>query len=389
MKIGIDIRCLADGRTSGVEEYTQEILKNLFALDSNNTYILFLNAFSSVKADLSWVDQFPNVTIKRLRIPNKLLNFSLWYFRFPQLDRLIGGVDVFFAPNISFLAVSHKTKLVLTIHDLSFELYAHTFSRKMRWWHTFVAPHNLCKRASRIVAVSESTKKDLMAHYGLSQEKISVIPSGVRECYAVMDRNDPTLLAVKDKYDLPYRFILFLGTWEPRKNIESIISGYTAYRKATDKQGVVYKLVLAGHPGWGSKEVEHALAKSPYREDIITLGYIDDKDKPALYNLASVFVYPSFYEGFGFPVLEAMRCGTPVITSHTSSLVEVTEGHAILIDPHKPHELYIALRELLSDKTLYRILSDAGKRKSYEYRWHLASSRLLEVFREVLGNTIR
>lgn len=385
MRIGVDIRCLSDGRRSGVEEYIEETLKGVFSMDSQSEYILFLNAFSEVKADLSWLDEYPNVSLRRFRIPNKLLNFCLWYLRWPKIDRLLGGVDIFFAPNINFIALSKQAKLVLTMHDLSFELYPETFSWKRRLWHFFVAPRMLCQSADRIVSVSQSTASDLLAYYTISKEKLSVILSGVGERYTVIDRNDPRMFETKEKYHLPYRFVLFLGTWEPRKNIATLISAYNAYRKNSSEESP-YHLVLAGTPGWNSESIFTAVDESPYKSDIHLLGFVDDEDKAIVYNLAEVFVYVSFYEGFGFPVLEAMRCGTPTITSHTSSLAEVTDGYAILVDPHKPDELYRALKELLESKDLQKSLANAGMRKAYEYRWQLSASALLEVFREVLGS---
>lgn len=384
MKIGIDIRCLSEGRRSGVEEYVEEILKSIFAMDAHNDYVLFLNAFSPIKTDLSWIQKYPNVSLCRWKIPNKLLNFCLWYFRWPKLDRLIGGVDIFFAPNINFIALSKKTKLILTVHDLSFEWYPETFSWKRRLWHVFVAPRTLCRRADRLVAVSRSTAQDLETQYHISKEKISVIPSGVGERYVTMDRNDPQLLETKEKYQLPYRFIFFLGTWEPRKNMAALVAAYDAYRD-TCTGNTFSHLVLAGTPGWGSELFLQSIKQSAYRDSIHLLGFVDDVDKPALYNLAELFVYVSLYEGFGFPVLEAMRCGTPVITTNTSSLSEVTDGYALLIDPYKPNELTLAMQEILSDKKLSALTLESGRRKAYEYRWSLAGSALLEVFRETLG----
>lgn len=385
MKIGVDIRCLSEGRRSGVEEYIEEILKGIFSMDAHNEYVLFLNAFSEIKADLSWIKEYKNVSIRRFRIPNKLLNFCLWYFRWPKIDRLLGGVDVFFAPNINFIALSQKTKFILTMHDLSFELYPETFSWKRRIWHFFVAPTSLCKRADWIVAVSHSTAQDLMSQYGISREKLTVIHSGVGDRYVAINRNDTRLLSTKEKYHLPYRFILFLGTWEPRKNIVALVLAYNRYREQSNEESP-HHLVLSGTSGWKSESILRAVNQSPYRDTIHLLGFVEDGDKPALYNLANIFVYTSFYEGFGFPVLEAMRCGTPAITSHTSSLAEVTDGQAILVDPHRPDELYRAIRELVGDKKLYQTYSENGMRKAYAYRWQLSGSALLEVFRESLGD---
>lgn len=384
MKIGVDIRCLVEGRRSGVEEYTESLLKNLFVIDPHNEYVLFLNSFREPNVDLSWAEKFPRVTIKRFRIPNKILNFFLWYLRWPKIDRMLGGVDVFFAPNITFLALSKKAKLVLTVHDLSFELYPNTFTVKRRLWHLFVSPRRLVGMADRVIAVSRSTAEDLAGYYGVRRKFVRVIPSGVGDQYGKIDRNDVALLRVKEKYGLPYRFILFLGTIEPRKNIVSLVRAYEAFR-ATRKEGdPVYSLVIAGSSGWRGEALDREIGELSYKKDIRVIGFVEDADKPALYNLASIFVYPSLYEGFGFPVLEAFACAIPTITSHTSSLGEIAQQAAILTDPYKPQQISDALGELTKDKALADRLAGAGQRRAHGYQWQLTAHKTLEMFRSVL-----
>jgi glycosyltransferase involved in cell wall biosynthesis len=175
MRIGIDVRCLAEGRRTGVEEYVLGLLPAVFKKDKENEYILFFNSYHDRKIDFSWAN-FPNVKIKKFSFPNKLLNFSLWYLGWPKIDRLLNGVDVFFAPNISFVALSKKAKFYLTIHDLSFERYSHFFSGKRKLWHLFISPKKLAKQADKILVVSESTKRDLEDVYGIVADKIEVIP---------------------------------------------------------------------------------------------------------------------------------------------------------------------------------------------------------------------
>lgn len=375
-----------EGRRSGVEEYTESILKNLFVIDPHNEYVLFLNSFRRPNIDLSWVEEFPHVSIKRFHYPNKLFNLALWYVRFPKIDKMLGGIDLFFAPNITFLSLSKGVKFVLTVHDLSFELYPETFTLKRRLWHTFIHPRILAKSADHIIAVSRSTAEDLSRYYGTQESLVTVIPSGVGDMYVEMDRNDPKMLEVQKKYALPYRYILFLGTLEPRKNITALIQAYNALRKRQSKEIAVYTLVIAGSSGWNSNSITEEIRKSPYKKDIRHIGFVDEKDKPAMYNLASVFVYPSLYEGFGFPALEAMRCATPTIISHSSSLGEMAESAAILIDPYKPEQITQALEELIRDKAFAQKMGKAGQRRAYVYRWQLSAHQTLEVFRSTLGD---
>src|SRR3989344_3179610 len=307
MRIGIDIRCLAEGKRTGVEEYTLALLKGLFEHDTENEYVLFFNAWRKTHLDFSWATRYPNVTLKAFRFPNKLLNLSLWYLHFPRLDQLLGGTDIFFLPNLNFAAVSRKTKLVVTAHDLSFELFPETFSFKRRLWHFFINFRRLALAADKVIAVSQSTKDDLTAQYGVPEKKVTVIQSGIGEQFHVMSRNDQELLRVKEKYHLPYKFILSLATFEPRKNILALIKGYEGLMHLNHPALAKYELVIAGVSGRKCEEVFEAIAESPYGNKIFLPGFIADPDKAALYKLASVFVYPSFYEGFGFPPLEALR----------------------------------------------------------------------------------
>lgn len=381
MRIGIDIRCLAEGKRTGVEEYTIALLQELFERDRENEYVLFFNAWRRTEPDFSWVARYPKVTIRTFHIPNKLLNLSLWYFAWPKLDRLIGGTDIFFLPNLNFAAVSRRTKLVITAHDLSFELFPETFSWKQRFWHYLIDFRGLIKQAHRVIAVSSSTKQDLITEYRVPEKKISVIKSGIDKRFLPMDRNDAELIRIKERYHLPYRFILYLGTFEPRKNILALVRAYEALMHTGGPALEKYELVLAGTTGWKCQELLAACETSPYRDKIHLTGFIADLDKVGLYNLASVFVYPSFYEGFGFPPLEAMACGIPVITSHSSSLPEVVGKAGIAIDPYQPDELYQALKSVLGQPELARALEQSGTKQAKRFSWSEAALNTLALFR--------
>lgn len=379
MRIGIDIRCLAEGKRTGVEEYTLALLHDLFEQDTENTYILFFNAWKKELPDFSWIEQYPRVTLKTFRFPNKLLNLSLWYFGFPKLDVLLGGTDVFFLPNINFVAVSQKTKLVVTVHDLSFELFPETFSWKRRIWHFLIHFRQLVAKAESIIAVSQSTKDDLVTLYRVPKEKITVVQSGIGERFQKKNRNDPDLIRVQEKYHLPYRFILFLGTFEPRKNITSLIEGYDGLLASNNPIFEKYDLVVAGTRGWKCRDLVQTRNRSPYKNRMRFLGFVADEDKVALYNLASVFVYPSLYEGFGFPPLEAMACGVPVITSHSSALSEIVGEAGVMIDPYQPDELFHSLQAILTDPAFSEKLTLAGLARAKRFSWGKTAKETLSV----------
>ncbi|MDR3582749.1 MAG: glycosyltransferase family 1 protein [Candidatus Pacebacteria bacterium] len=384
MKIAIDVRCLTDGRRTGVEEYTLSLLENIFEIDRKNKYVLFLNAWKEPRFDFSTLEKYPNVKLKRLRIPNKLLNFSFWYQDWPKINRLVGGADIVFSPNIIFGAVSKYVKHVTTIHDLSFERYPEYFSQKRRWWHIFINARKICRQANRIIAVSESTKKDVVSLYGIDPQKIAVIPSAVSDKFRIINRNDAKLVKVKEKYNLPYKFILFLGTIEPRKNIVGLVRAFSAFQKFAreNKKDDLqkYKLVIAGSSGWKNEGIFQEINNSESKDDIQVINFVDDEDKPYIYNLASLFVYPSFFEGFGFPPLEAMKCGVPVIASNNSSLPEIVGNAGILIDPDKPEEIFRAMREVLSSRELQLELIKKGFEKADQFAWKKTAQKTLEIF---------
>jgi glycosyltransferase involved in cell wall biosynthesis len=384
MRICIDVRCLMEGRRTGVEEYTLGLLGELFELDKKNQYVLFFNSWKEPRFDFDVFKKYTNVKVKRMRMPNKLLNFLFWYLDWPKIDRLVGGADVVFFPNITFGVVGVRAKMVVTFHDLSFERYPEHFSRKRRWWHIFVAPRSISGKAKRIIAVSESTRDDLMSLYGVEKEKISVIHSAIGKKFRVVGRNDPKLVEVKERYDLPYKFILFFGTMEPRKNILGIVRAFNALQdlaKSKKEFGYLskYGLVLAGERGWKSENIFKEIENSQHRKMIKIISAVPEEDKEGIYNLASLFVYPSFFEGFGFPPLEAAKCGVPVICSNNSSLPEIFENAGVLIDPDKPDEIFRAMREVLSSDKLRGDLIKRGLAQSQKFDWKKTASEFLKA----------
>ncbi|HLN19094.1 MAG TPA: glycosyltransferase family 1 protein [Patescibacteria group bacterium] len=384
MRILIDVRCLMAGRRTGVEEYTLNLLLNLFENDRKNQYILFFNSAKKPRFDFSIFKRFANVKIKSFKIPNKLLNLSLWYLGWPHIDRLVGGADIFFLPNIIFFGASKKVKIIMTVHDLSFERYPQYFSWKRRLWHVFINPKKICRRSSRIIAVSDSTKDDISRLYSINKKKISTVHSAVGEKFRIISHNDQKLIGVKLKYNLPFKFILSLATIEPRKNITGIIQAFNRLQADLDSDISKFKLVIAGSPGWNQKKIFKEIENSPYRDRIQIINFVEDCDKEYVLNLATLFVYVSFFEGFGFPPLEAMKCGVPVIASNNSSLPEIVGNGGILINPDKPDEIYRAMKAILTRRELREKLIALGQKKSNEFHWKKSSKQFLEIADKML-----
>jgi glycosyltransferase involved in cell wall biosynthesis len=380
MIIGIDIRTLMDAQYSGVSEYTYNLVKTLLKLDSSNEYRLFYNSLSDLSGRMPKFNQ-PNVKIIKTRYPNKILNYLLFKcFNYPRVKDLFGEIDVLFMPHINFIGINGGHKSILTIHDLSFLRYPEFFSKRKNFWHRMVKVKNLVKKFDKIAAVSENTKNDIIELLGVKPEKIAVICLGIENLYKVMDKNDAGLKRVKEKYSLPEKFILFLGTVEPRKNIEGLIEAYNILREENINLSE-FKLIIAGGRGWKSENIYREWQRSKYGEDIKFLGYIPKEEKVYLYNLASLFVYPSFYEGFGFPPLEAMASGLPVITSNASSLPEIVGNAGLMIDPYNSASLAQAMRLVLNDKSLRHGLIRRGQERVKEFNWEKTAEEYLRILK--------
>ena len=387
MKIGIDARCLLEGRRTGVEEYVLNLLPRIFEINRKDEFVLFLNSFKKTTPDLDWIRKHKNVRIKKFSFPNKLLNFFFWYFGWPKIDILLGGVDVMFFPNLAFGAVSRKAEVILTVHDLSFERYPEFFSWKRRLWHIFLNPRKFICRSDRIISVSHSTKDDLKRLYGISEKKFKVVASGISEKFSPSDGNNPELLRVKEKYSLPWKFVLHLGTSEPRKNVGSLIRAFGAMKREAEKSGnselARYKLVLAGSPGWLEKDTLQEVERNGLKDDVVMANFIEEADKPLLYNLAGCLVFPSYLEGFGFPPLEAQRSGTPVIVSNNSAFPETVGRSAVMIDPERPTEIREALEALLGDRELREKLAGRGWENAKEFSWKKTAEKTGEILEEI------
>lgn len=373
MRIAIDIRCLMEKQYSGVGTYALHLIQEILRQDQKNEYILFCH--SAHKREVPGF-HFPNVRIVKHHIPNKLLNFSLKFFHKPYLDTLAGGADIIFFPNIQFTSVSPQCKMITTIHDLSFERYPEVFSFKSRFWHRAIDVKKLARRSDAIIAVSEHTKRDLVELYKIPEEKINVIYSGISDTYGRVEDRE-TLERVRKKYCLPKEFILYLGNIDPRKNIENIISAYIGldsfFQRSKEKH-----LVIAGAPLEKSQKIFQLMKKR--KDTIHYIGYVDENDKAALYSLADIFVYPSLYEGFGFPPLEAIACGTPTITSYAASLPEVLHDSVIFIDPYNINDTQRAVQTLLEDEKIRHRLRDRGMKRLRQFQWSETARKVIGMF---------
>jgi glycosyltransferase involved in cell wall biosynthesis len=374
MIIGIDCRTLQDKQYSGVSEYTFQLLSELFKLDRQNQYRLFYNSSHDLAGLIPHFD-FANVTVQKFDYPNKLLNYGLLMpLGKPWVDDLMGGVDIFFVPHLNFMAVSHQAKLFLTIHDLSFLHNPEFFSWRKNIWHRCLGVKKLARRADAIIAISQNTKNDIIDLLSVPAEKIQVIFSGIDADIArVVD--EQILLNLQTKYSLPETFLLYLGTLEPRKNLPALVTAFELLKAESEHSEL--HLILAGGDGWKNRELHQQIASSKYASYIKLIGYVERGEKSALYTLARAFVYPSLYEGFGFPPLEAGKCGTPVLTSYSSSLSEILQSETVFVNPFDVNDILSGLREVLTKKTQPTIKTPT---------WQEAALKYIELFERLANN---
>ncbi len=366
-----------DEKYSGIPEYSLRLLREILKIDTRNEYILFYNSFKDISERIPKFDN-ANVRIVKTNYPSKIFNYIFQkLFSWPKLDRLL-EVDVFFMPHINFFSFGPNVKTIITVHDLSFLIYPEYFSFKKNIWHWSLKVKNNFKKFDQIIAISNNTKQDLIEYCGIDKDKIQLIYSGISEDFKKITINNPRLEEVKQKYKLPDKFILYLGTVEPRKNVDGLI---VAYEKLIDEnpQLADFELVIAGAKGWKYGKIIKIWKESKYYKKIKFTSYVDREDKVYLYNLANIFVYPSFYEGFGFPPLEAMACAVPVVASANSSLGEVLGDAAVFIDPYNINTIKQAMKEMLENKIFQESLIKKGHVNVEKYKWSNTAKEFLKL----------
>jgi len=382
MHILVDGRHLSRAHLSGVGEYTVQLLGALFHIDHHNDYTLLTSG--SREPDLQSMiasDRFKHVHV---RIPNKLLNARMSLLEHPTLNwHVKTPVDLLFLPNLNIAPLPTDIPTVMTVHDLSWQLFPEFYSKRMLAWHKACRPEKLMHQAAALITPSQATKQDVLRATGRNAEEIYVIPHGVDTLFSPrMEARDH---GVRSRLALPKRFVLFVGTLEPRKNLLALIDGIERYRANTRDD---LHLVLVGAWGWKSRELKKKLWKRETKRWVHHRGYVDKKDLPAVYRSAQALTWPSIYEGFGLPVLEAMASGTPVITSHTSSLPELTGPAAIHVDPYNSEDIRSALEQLMGSNTLREQLSRDGVEHSKTFNWSQAAKQTLDCFEQRINQAL-
>jgi len=383
MKIGINARCIQT-ENSGLANYTINLLINLLAVSPTEEYYLFsprqekhllLNDFLSndligdrCHEVLSWP-----ITLRSGSLVSQLLKV-FWEKLYLTHELNQHQVDLLHDPSFSLPFNYHKPK-ILTIHDLSFLRFPAAFTARTYLYHKFFLG-KVVNMADSIIAVSESVKRDILEFYKKQENKIKVIYEGVNELYLKPD--DCGIFQEKvNKLVNSKPYILSVSAMNPRKNIPNIIRAFSALSsKHKDLQ-----LVLVGRKAWGCGEIDKTVNELSLGDRIIFTGYIDDNMLKCLYKSALVFLYPSLYEGFGLPLLEAMACGAPVITSNISSMPEIVGQAGIFVDPHSYDQIADAIDSVAVNGAMRKELILLGKERVKCFSWRKAAEQTLAAYR--------
>jgi len=365
LRIGIMARGLS-GPTGGVRRYIASITHALLTIDRKNEYVLYYD-------HRSHLGENPTAIEKVINIPSKMLYDHIALPLAVRRDR----VDVLFCPKNVVPPLSN-CKSVTIVHDLGY-MANPTYYAPVDTLYMNLAMRWSIRKSSAIIAVSQNTKADLVSRLGAKAEKIHCIYEAMDENYRLIE-DRARLENVRDKYNLPSEFILSVAGLQRRKNLPNLIKAFSLLRERPE---INHKLVMIGAPSWQHSAILSEMRASPVRNEIQWLKFIPEEDLPVIYNLATLFVFPSLYEGFGLPLLEAMACGCPVVCSNTSSLPEIAGDAAILVDPTSIEQLADGIYKVLVDDNLQNDLIKKGLERASCFSWERAAKETLEVFEEV------
>ncbi|MFE5324204.1 glycosyltransferase family 4 protein [Paenibacillus sp. NPDC056579] len=376
MKVIMDATPLMSQKT-GVGYYTVNLVKQFLKTNNNFNLNLAINGIKPSKPIHTGVGSVNKILIPYDKLRDLNLNPTL--YNGLKLEFITGNFDVFHGTNFHSWP-TYNAKKVITFHDLAFIKYPELMPQHIVKHHAKWAIHSLYN-SDMIITVSQSVRNEIIDYFNFDPEKVMCTPLAASEQFFRRDQNQ-LLKNVKAKYGLPDSFLLYVGTLEPRKNILRMIE---AYYKAKKDSGLEQKLVLVGSKGLEIDTVFHKINKLNLSKDVIIPGYVEENDLPLIYNAADAFIYVSMYEGFGLPILEAMKSGIPVITSNISSMPEVAGDAASLVDPLDTLSISEAINKVLLDKEYRNSLSLKGLGQSREFSWELTAAKTLDIYKKVLN----
>ena len=375
MVIGIDASRAFLKRRTGIEEYSYQVIKHLRdELPFDAKVVLYVRKKLEIG---NWKLEIRTPEID-FPLPQNWVVRALWAPRFwtqigLSLEMLFHTPDVLFVPAHT-VPMIHPGRTVVTIHGLEYEFCPEGYS----FWERIYMHSSImfsCRVASTVICVSENTKKDVMKLYGVSEEKIVVISEGYESKYQVSGIKYDVLNTEYGIQNTPY--LLFIGRLEERKNVVRMIE---AFESVKEKYQIPHELVLVGKPGYGYKRIQYQVSRSKYKNAIIEKGYVTEEEKWGFLKHADVFLFPTLYEGFGIPVLEAQSVGVPVVTSNISSLPEVAGDGAVFVDPESVESIAEGMYRILSDQELRSAIIEKATRNAGRFSWASSAREISDVF---------
>jgi glycosyltransferase involved in cell wall biosynthesis len=378
MRIGIDYTA-AVRQGGGIGRYTRNLIRTLTELNEKNQYkLLVAGGWGQGDGQGRWPD---NVRICSLPLSDRWLNILWQRLRLPvPVQAITGPLDLFHSPDF-VLPPTGRTPAILTVHDLSFLRVPQFFVPGFRDYLEGAVRRSV-GRARHILVDSESTRRDLVELLNADAEQVSVIYPGVEASFQLVN-NPEELNRVRSRYDLPERFVLGLSTLQPRKNFDGLIKafGQLLARRRGDPEVANLHLVIGGGKGWMYEEILALPARLGLSQRVHFPGFVEEDDLPALYTLADVFAFPSWYEGFGIPVLEAMACCTPVVAAYNSSIPEAVGKAGLMVDAADTDALTDSLAQVICDDDLRERLISAGQEQVERFSWDTSARQLLSLYR--------
>lgn len=377
MRIGIDCRTILNpgrGEQAGIAHYTYYLVKHLLKFDKRNEYVLFFD--SRMQRERTHELEQPNVKIVYFPFSQYRKFLPVGYSHLLITGALMREhLDLYHAPATS-VPLTYRGPTVVTVHDLAIYKHPKLFPSGQLLSTKVVVPRSI-RRAKRVIAVSETTKRDVRQLFRVGDKRVKLIYEGF-----VRERAAATVVDVKEKYGLD-KYVLFVGTIEPRKNLVNLIRGFSSVANLPSLRKT--SLILVGAPGWKYGDVIKAIKDAKIGSRVRYLGYVPHHDKLQLIEHAQAFAFPTLYEGFGLPVLEAMSLGCPVVTSRISALPEIVGTAAVFVNPHKFREIGQAIAKVVGNANLRSKLIADGQKRSSMFTWDATARETLAVYREVFA----
>lgn len=368
MRIAIDAHRVGT-RSTGSQTYIYNLVKHLALLEPNGgKYAIYLESGQRIEG----LESNPGFQTRVIRTSAALLRYA-WFY---PLESWREKFDVFHAQYS--LPPLLRGRLVLTVFDLVYERFPQFFRHRIRAQMKFMIRQS-CQRADHIITISESSKRDLVEIYRLDPKRITVTYPGATDSCRPMDLGQARN-RLREAYNLETPYILYVGNLEPRKNLPRLLKAFAELRR---KELIPHKLVIVGQKDWLYHEVFETIRDHSLDGDVVLTGYIPAEDLPVFYNAASVVVYPSIFEGFGLPVVEAMACGTPVITSAGSSLEEIARDAAVLVDPYSVSSISTAVEKVVNDLDLQQRLRHAGLARAAQFNYCNMAEQTRSVYQQL------